>query len=196
MFKNPNEALDSQRNISISASALAKLFGKKPKEFEALKKLKSSPEEKFPTLSTKVRMKTSFKSHGIIPTKNVLGFLEGTEKKDEYIILSAHYDGRGIVDGKICNGANDNATGVSALLEKEFSASLNIKEKNNYSGSDFVFFERKGIPAIAFTTGSCKDNHGPGDDADKIQYQKLKDISRLIFATVWEITNTEEEIKN
>ncbi len=287
LYKNSEEALHSRRSISIGSSALARLFGKKPEEFEALKKLKSSPKNKFPIISTNVSMKTSFKSHGTIPTKNVLGFIEGTDKKDEYIILSAHYDGRGIVNGKICNGANDNATGVSALLEiseafslaakedirprrsiifflpaaeellglgstyyvenpvvplsktivdvnmdplgredaerpnlnnhvyiytskngkknlndvraqaeKDFSASLNIEEKKNYSGSDFVFFERKGIPAIAFTTGSCEDNHGPGDDADKIHYQKLEDITRLIFSTVWEIANREERIKN
>jgi len=85
---------------------------------------------------------------------------------------------------------------VRAKVEKNFASSLNIEEKNNYSGSDFVFFERKGIPAIAFTTGSSKDNHGPGDDADKIQYQKLEDITRLIFATVWEIANRQERIEN
>jgi len=93
------------------------------------------------------------------------------------------------------NGKKD-LNDVRAQAEKDFSASLNIEEKKNYSGSDFVFFERRGIPVIAFTTGSCKDNHGPGDDADKIQYQKLRDITRLIFATAWEIANREERIEN
>ena len=77
-----------------------------------------------------------------------------------------------------------------------FTTNLRIEEKKNYSGSDFVFFERKGIPAIAFTTGSCSDNHGPGDDADKIQFEKLENITRLIFATVWDIANRDESINN
>ena len=85
---------------------------------------------------------------------------------------------------------------IRAKVEKDITANLRIEEKESYQGSDHVFFERKGIPAIAFTTGSCKDNHGPGDDADKIQYQKLRDITKLIFATVWEIANREERIKN
>jgi len=127
LHQNSEEAKRSQRNISIGSSALARLFGKKPEEFEALKKRSSNNKEKFQKLSTKVKMKTSFKSQEVIPTKNVLSFIEGTDKKDEYIILSAHYDGRGIVDGKICNGANDNATGISALLEiaEAFSLAAN-----------------------------------------------------------------------
>ena len=84
---------------------------------------------------------------------------------------------------------------VRAKTEKNFALSLRIETKEIYQGSDHVFFERNGIPAIAFTTGSCKDNHGPGDDADKIQYQKLEDIARLIFATVWDIANRLERIK-
>mgnify|MGYP003905907309 CR=1 FL=1 len=47
--------------------------------------------------------------------------LEGTDKKDEYIILTGHYDHLGIIkkDGQldsIYNGANDDASGVTAVL--------------------------------------------------------------------------------
>ena len=48
---------------------------------------------------------------------NVIGFLEGTDLKDEAIIISAHFDHLGIKDGVIYNGANDNASGTSTLLE-------------------------------------------------------------------------------
>lgn len=53
----------------------------------------------------------------IMETENVLGYLEGTEKKDELIILTAHYDHIGIEDGKIFNGADDDASGTTAVLE-------------------------------------------------------------------------------
>ena len=52
---------------------------------------------------------------------NVIGLLEGGELKDEYIVHTAHLDHIGIgklVDGdSIYNGAHDNASGISAMLE-------------------------------------------------------------------------------
>ena len=53
----------------------------------------------------------------IMETENVLGYLEGTEKKDELIILTAHYDHIGVQDGKVYNGADDDASGTTAVLE-------------------------------------------------------------------------------
>lgn len=55
-----------------------------------------------------------------IPAKNVVAMVEGTELKDQYVILSAHYDhvGVGRTGGQdsIYNGARDNAIGTAALL--------------------------------------------------------------------------------
>jgi len=53
----------------------------------------------------------------IVPTENVLGFLEGTDKKDEVVIISSHYDHIGVVGGEINNGADDDGSGTSSLLE-------------------------------------------------------------------------------
>ncbi len=47
---------------------------------------------------------------------NVLALFKGTTTEDEYIVISAHYDHLGISEGKIYNGADDDASGVSALL--------------------------------------------------------------------------------
>ncbi|MCG1035733.1 M28 family peptidase [Polaribacter sargassicola] len=50
---------------------------------------------------------------------NVIGVLEGKSKKDEYVIISAHYDhlgNEGKGEDKIYNGANDDASGVTGLL--------------------------------------------------------------------------------
>lgn len=53
-------------------------------------------------------------------SKNVVGLLEGTDLKDEFIIYSAHWDHLGVgrpVDGdSIYNGAVDNASGTACLL--------------------------------------------------------------------------------
>lgn len=53
----------------------------------------------------------------IVEAENVVGWIEGTDKKDEFVVVSAHYDHEGIIDGKIYFGADDNASGTSAVLE-------------------------------------------------------------------------------
>ncbi|GLU54110.1 M28 family metallopeptidase [Dyadobacter frigoris] len=54
-------------------------------------------------------------------SNNVLALLPGTDRKDEYIIYSAHWDhfgkGEAIKGDSIYNGAADNASGTAALLE-------------------------------------------------------------------------------
>lgn len=50
-------------------------------------------------------------------TENVLGYLEGGEKKDELVVITAHYDHEGIKGDKIYNGADDDASGTTAVLE-------------------------------------------------------------------------------
>ncbi|WP_299121693.1 M20/M25/M40 family metallo-hydrolase [uncultured Winogradskyella sp.] len=47
---------------------------------------------------------------------NILAEIKGTESPDKYIVISAHYDHLGVSGGKIYNGADDDASGVAALL--------------------------------------------------------------------------------
>jgi len=58
----------------------------------------------------------------VITSKNVVALRPGSERPDEYVIYSGHWDhlGIGLPDAKgdkIYNGAVDNATGIAALLE-------------------------------------------------------------------------------
>src|SRR5689334_9296950 len=50
--------------------------------------------------------------------ENVVGVLPGKTRKDEYVIFSAHYDhlgtGKPVNGDSIYNGANDDASGVTA----------------------------------------------------------------------------------
>jgi len=49
---------------------------------------------------------------------NVLGMIEGSDRKNEYVIVSGHYDHDGILpNGVIFPGADDNASGTVAVLE-------------------------------------------------------------------------------
>lgn len=53
-----------------------------------------------------------------ISSENVVAVLKGTEKPDEYVIISSHLDHIGVTaDGQINNGADDDGSGSVALLE-------------------------------------------------------------------------------
>ena len=57
-------------------------------------------------------------SYKLADANNIVAIIEGSDMKDEYIILSAHYDHIGTnYKGEIFYGADDNASGVSAVLE-------------------------------------------------------------------------------
>ena len=48
---------------------------------------------------------------------NIIGKITGTKYPEKYIVLTAHFDHLGKRDEKIFNGADDNASGVAAILE-------------------------------------------------------------------------------
>lgn len=52
-----------------------------------------------------------------LSAENIISIIKGVGQTDEYIIVSAHYDHLGMVNNQVYNGADDNATGVAALLE-------------------------------------------------------------------------------
>ncbi|MBN2274830.1 MAG: M28 family peptidase [Bacteroidales bacterium] len=57
-------------------------------------------------------------SYRLADVSNIIGVIEGSDLKDEYVVLSAHYDHIGITHrGKIYYGADDNASGVSVVME-------------------------------------------------------------------------------
>ncbi|WP_338760718.1 M28 family peptidase [Bernardetia sp. ABR2-2B] len=230
-----------------------------------------------------------------VDTENVLGFLEGTDKKEELIVITAHYDHIGIIDGKIYNGADDDGSGTTAVLElaeafalakkqgnpsrrsilfmlvtgeekgllgssyysenpvfplKNTVSNLNIdmigrmdkdhKDDPNYVyiigstmlstelhnlseasakmyapnvkldytyndkddpnryyyRSDHYNFAKHDIPVIFYFNGVHADYHQHTDEVDKIHFGKMQEITRLVFATAWNLVNREERIKN
>lgn len=49
--------------------------------------------------------------------ENIVGVIEGKDKNGGYVIISSHYDHLGVENGFIFNGADDDASGVAAMLE-------------------------------------------------------------------------------
>lgn len=67
----------------------------------------------FKPASTNVQLKQKKEP---FTTENVLGYLEGGDKKDEVVVVSAHYDHLGIKDGVVYNGADDDGSGTVSVL--------------------------------------------------------------------------------
>ena len=236
--------------------------------------------------------KRVFKSNQIIRGENVLGFIEGSDLKEELIIITAHYDHLGKHDSLIFNGADDDASGVAGAMEiaeafmlakkdgkgprrsilimpvsgeekgllgsKYYTdnpvyplnntiANLNIdmigrlddwhstgnyvyligsnrlsydlhninEEVNTkytkleldykyndeedpnryYYRSDHYNFAKNNIPVIFYFNGVHEDYHRPSDTIEKLDFSKIKTISKLVFLTAWELANRDEKIK-
>ncbi len=60
----------------------------------------------------RISVHTESKERGIVPTFNTIAEIKGTEKPDEYVLLSAHFDSW---DGG--SGATDNGTGTLTMME-------------------------------------------------------------------------------
>jgi Zn-dependent M28 family amino/carboxypeptidase len=50
-------------------------------------------------------------------TANIIGLVEGTDKKTQAVVVVAHYDHLGVRGGNIYYGADDNASGTAAVME-------------------------------------------------------------------------------
>lgn len=79
---------------------------------------------------------------------NVFAFIEGTDLKDEVIVLTGHYDHLGVKGDKIFNGADDNGTGTVALMEIAESFAKAKKDGHGPRRSILIFnnsAEEKGL---------------------------------------------------
>ncbi|QKX07171.1 M28 family peptidase [Aquimarina sp. TRL1] len=93
---------------------------------------------------------------GIKSSENVLAFIEGTEKPEEIIVLSAHYDHVGVdKDGNIYNGADDDGSGTVSILE--IAEAFEKAKKDGFGPKRSILFlhvtgEEKGLYGSKFYT--------------------------------------------
>lgn len=77
---------------------------------------KQVPPKEIPGLTATLDVEVeSYKS----TSRNVIAMVEGSDPvlKNEYIVVSGHHDARGIDEGRIIAGADDNGTATVALME-------------------------------------------------------------------------------
>ena len=90
-----------------------------------------------------------------ITSDNVAAMIKGSEKPDEYIVLSAHLDHVGMHDGEVFNGADDDGSGTVAILEiaEAFKAAV---EEGNGPKRSIIFLhvtgEEKGLLGSQYYT--------------------------------------------
>ncbi|MGV3540064.1 MAG: M28 family peptidase [Rufibacter sp.] len=105
--------------IYVSPTMAANLLGTKPEQLmtygASVAKAGKAVASPYKAASN-VKIKTT-RNREALPTENVLGYVEGSDLKDQLIVISAHYDHEGIKDGQIYNGANDDGSGTSAVME-------------------------------------------------------------------------------
>jgi Zn-dependent M28 family amino/carboxypeptidase len=92
-----------------------------------------------------------------LTSENVLGFLPGTEKPEEILVVTSHYDHLGIKGDKIFNGADDDGSGTTTLLELAQAFSIAKKEGNGPKRSILfmtVSGEEKGLLGSEFYTNN------------------------------------------
>lgn len=121
------------------------------------------------TLNHKAEFVSNFKN------KNLAGYIRGSQQPDSFIVISAHYDHLGGIGKKTYYpGANDNASGVSMLLnllhyfknnpyKKSIAFILFSGEEAGLIGSHY-FTEHSPIPLSHISTLINLDLLGTGDD--------------------------------
>ncbi len=108
----------SYNRFLISPAKVAGLLGLSPDEFSS--KIQANLDAKKPTgglfAPKEINMSVS-QSESEITSNNLAAYLEGTDLKNEVIVISSHYDHVGVMNGKIHNGADDDGSGTVGVME-------------------------------------------------------------------------------
>ena len=88
------------------------------------------------------------------------------------------------------NAAVNESTGTDLFLSDRFNSPDDPNQF--FRRSDHWNFGKYDVPFIFYFTGTHEDYHGVGDSPDKIDYERMAQIGRLIFGTAWEIANRDE----
>lgn len=132
--QNRNKIIDNSLNLAdpiksknststpvlhISPKMFRELIGGNTKQVvKARKKMAKKGISKSITLPTQLELKLKPRKF-VLTGSNVLGYIRGKDPAlaDEVVVVSAHYDHLGMRNDDVFNGADDNASGTSTVLE-------------------------------------------------------------------------------
>lgn len=100
-------------------------------------------------IDKRVKTKLALRKKRIkVEASNVIGYIEGSDKKDEYVFITAHYDHLGKRDNDIYYGADDDGSGTVSVIE--MAQAFSKAKQDGYSPRRTVVFmtvsgEEKGL---------------------------------------------------
>jgi Zn-dependent M28 family amino/carboxypeptidase len=131
-----------------------------------------------------------FSAHPTVPITSIVAVLNGDmigrNHPDSAALLGMkppHRNSRELV----AMALEANAEGPDFRLD-----SLWDKQSHNefwYFRSDHLPYARLGIPSLMYSTLLHPDYHTPMDDAQRINYPKLKKMTEWIYRTSWKVAN-------
>lgn len=121
MLKEDFEKMKHTPTLFLSEATVKKILSENVSGFDwdkTYKKInkKLKPDSIEIELKDKLELNIKRKVETLV-SENVLAYIEGSDLKDELIVITAHYDHIGIKDGKVYNGADDDGSGTVALIE-------------------------------------------------------------------------------
>src|SRR5690606_20676859 len=105
--------------------------------------------------------------------------------------------------------AEDNKNSLHVVASKSLSLELDpwIGRINEHVGFAFEYdeervrarsdqwrFIRAGVPAVFFFAGFHPDYHRPSDTPEKLNYEKIERVARLVLGLVWEVADRERRL--
>lgn len=78
---------------------------------------KAMSKSRKPGFIHKVSLEVDINTQREVTGENIIAYIEGTDLKNELVVITAHYDHLGIHDGTIFYGADDDGSGTAAIME-------------------------------------------------------------------------------
>jgi len=132
-----------------------------------------------------------FTSNPLVPLENIttnlnIDMIGRNDSNSVYIIGSDHLSSE-------LHHLNEDANKTIGL---NFDYTYNdVNDPNRfYYRSDHYNFAKHGIPIIFYFTGTHEDYHRPEDDVEKINFDKMQKITRLIYLTGWQAANLDHKL--
>jgi hypothetical protein len=117
LAKDEDSRPPQANSIYLSSTLVSKLLGPYTKKvIQARDKIRSKGKPKAVLIKRKISLEQQ-RDANQVKGRNVLAYIEGTDKKDELVVITAHYDHIGMRGKEVFNGADDNASGTSSVIQ-------------------------------------------------------------------------------
>ncbi|MEX0649064.1 MAG: M20/M25/M40 family metallo-hydrolase [Balneolaceae bacterium] len=136
-----------------------------------------------------------YSDHPVIPIENTVANFNADMigRSDPENIERGDTDYVYLIGGEIISSELDSL--VHSANDKSVEMRLDygyndLQDPNQfYRRSDHWNFGRLGVPFVFFFTGVHEDYHSPSDEVDKIDFEKLSRVARLIYTSTLEVAN-------